>query len=143
MSRLFARRLGVDPMTTVAPSITGALRLDGFYLGVDPAIPGVVYSNRTSAGGWETAVISEHDNKIDCDVYYGDADVRLCVTPDGDFETRPGSAAPGASLPMAMPDSCAMARAGDPISTKAARKRISFIEEPVPSRSGNTRPRRA
>jgi hypothetical protein len=83
-------------MTTVAPSITGALRLDGLYLGVDPAIPGVVYANRPSAGGWETAVISEHDNKIDCDVYYGDADVRLCVTPDGDLETRPGSAAPGA-----------------------------------------------
>ena len=96
MSRpIFARRFGVDPMTVAAPSITGALRLDGLYLGVDPAIPHVVYANRPTAGGWETAVITEHENRVDCDVYYGDADVRLCVTPDGDLETRPADAAPG------------------------------------------------
>ena len=94
--RRLGRRVGVDPMNgTEAPTVQGALRVDGLYLGVDPDIPGVVYSNRPTAGGWETAVITEHENQIDCDVYYGDADVRLSVTPAGDFETRPGNDAPG------------------------------------------------
>lgn len=98
--RLKARSTpGVDPHMpdpAVAPSFKARLRPvgDPRYFAVDPANPSGVYLS-PNAGGWETVTVTEHENQIDCDVLFGDAGVRLCVTPDGARQTRPGTADPG------------------------------------------------
>jgi len=63
------------------------LKFNGKFIGVEPGKTAVHFRDKAD-GGWEGVELIEHDDKVGCDVLFGDANVFLCVTLDGKLETR-------------------------------------------------------
>ncbi len=66
----------------------GLIKFNGKFLGVEPGKK-TVHTRDAANGGWEGVEFIEHDDKVGCDVRFLDANVFLCLTPDGKAETRP------------------------------------------------------
>jgi len=67
------------------------LRRDGHYLGIDPGDPThAVYANRDALGPWEDVAVTSHGAWVD--VRFLAANRQLCLTPEGNLESRPAGA---------------------------------------------------
>lgn len=66
-----------------------ALRVNGKYIGVDPAtgLQFPVYTNRTSAGEWEELLLTAHGGGL-FDLKFIAANRQLTLTPAGGLESR-------------------------------------------------------
>lgn len=59
-----------------------------YFIGVEPANPGVVYADRTTVGGWELVELTKLNHE-EYAILFVEAGVQFSQQPDGTYQTRP------------------------------------------------------